>query len=142
MFIIVDPAVAKELVQKYFGEISAGPEASPIVEATATLTEEKIVRKTDKVPHSKVWIAWLSPKLYGPGDADLDILSTLLSDGKESHLYRKLVDELQIAKDIRAYHASARLQSQYMIEATAAEGQGFRQGNPHKHFLGEDCLRR
>jgi zinc protease len=117
-----DPAEAKELVQKYFGEISAGPEASPIVEATATLTEEKIVRKTDKVPNSKVWVAWLSPRLYGPGDADLDILSTLLSDGKESYLYRKLVDELQIAKDIRAYQASSRLQSQYMIEATAAEG--------------------
>ncbi|MBM74322.1 MAG: peptidase M16 [Proteobacteria bacterium] len=117
-----DPETAKSLVEQYFGEIKRGPDPSPRVEASATLEDEKIVRKTDKVPHSKVWIAWLSPKLYGQGDADLDILSTLLSDGKESLLYSKLVDELQIAKDIRAYQSSSRLQSQYIIEATAAKG--------------------
>ena len=117
-----DPIVAKQLVEQYFGEIPRGPDPSPRVDAPAALTEETVVRKTDKVPHSKVWIAWLSPKLYAEGDADLDILSTLLADGKESVLYSKLVDELQIAKDIRAYQSSSRLQSQYIIEATASKG--------------------
>jgi zinc protease len=117
-----DPEEAKDLVQKYFGEIPKGPDTSPVLEAKSTLAEEKVVRKTDQVPHSKVWIAWVSPKIFAEGDAELDILSTLLSDGKDSLLHSKLVDELQIAKDVSAYQYSARLHGQYIVEATAAEG--------------------
>ncbi len=110
------------LVEKYFGEIPAGPAPSPRLDAPASLAEEVVVRKEDKVPHSKVWMAWLTPKLYAQGDAEMDILSSLLTDGKDSRLYRHLVHDKQIAKDISAYQYSALLQSQFLIEATAAEG--------------------
>ena len=62
------------------------------------------------------------PALYAAGDADMDIISSLLSDGKDSRLYKTLVLDKQIAKDIEAYQYSARLHGQYMIEATPAEG--------------------
>ncbi len=117
-----DVEEAKALVEKYFGHVPAGPTPSPIVEATASLTEEKVVRHTDDVPHHKVWLAWHTPALYKPGDADLDVLSGILSAGKDSRLYSKLVHDLKVAKSIEAYQISNLLSSFYVIEATASPG--------------------
>jgi len=117
-----DPAVAKDLIQKYFGEIPRGEDVSSVTDKPATLTEEKVVRKTDNVSENKVWIAWLTPKTYAPGDAEFDILSNLMTEGKDSILYKKLVDELQIAKDVGSFQYSARLQGQFIITATATSG--------------------
>ena len=117
-----DDAEARELVERYFGEIPRGEQPTPVTDAPATLAGEKVVRKTDQVPHDKVWIAWLSPKLYADGDADMDVLSGVLASGKDSRLYKRLVKEKQIAKDVEAYQYSAYLQGQFIIEATASEG--------------------
>jgi zinc protease len=118
-----DPEIAKKLVKQYFGSIPRGKDPSPVLEAPAELTEEKIIRKEDPLaPQSKVWIAWLTPKLYAKGDADLDVFSSVFADGKDSPLYKYLVYEKQLAKDVNAYQYSTRLQGQYMITATASEG--------------------
>ncbi len=117
-----DPAEAKALVEKYFGPIPRGPDAQWVTDAPASLSEEKVVRHESQVPHDKVWIAWLSPKMYAPGDAEMDIISGLLAEGKDSRLYKALVKDQQIAKDVQAFQYSAFLQSQFIIEATAAEG--------------------
>ena len=118
-----EPAEAKKLIGMYFEEIPNKSTPTPLMNMeSVVLKENKIVHKTDKVPFSKVWIAWLSPKLFAPGDAELDIVSTLLSDGKDSRLYKALVEEKELAKDVAAYQYSTQLQSQYMIEATVATG--------------------
>jgi zinc protease len=118
-----DPAQAKELVEKYFGSLPSGPQPSPILEIEPTvLAEEVVIRKTDDVPHNKLWLAWHSPGVYQPGDADLDTLSSTLSAGKDSRLYQKLIEQSQLAQDVEAYQVSMLLGSFYVIEATAAEG--------------------
>ncbi len=118
-----DPAEAKALTEKYFGSLAAGPQPSPILDIAPTvLTEEKVIRKTDDVPHHKVWLAWHSPAVYKTGDAELDTLSSILTAGKDSRLYRALVEETQLAQDVEAYQVSMLLGSFYVIEATASEG--------------------
>lgn len=117
-----DPAVARDLVQQYFGEIPRGEQPTPVTEAPASLSEEVVVRHEDAVPHPRVWIAWLTPALFSDGDAEMDIISALLADGKDSRLYQHLVRDLQIAKEVEAYQYSTRLQGQFIIEATATEG--------------------
>ena len=118
-----DPDEARALVQKYFGDLPAGPQPSPILDVEpVNLTEEKIIRKTDDVPHNKVWIAWHSPAVYQPGDAELDTLSSILSSGKDSRLYQALVEQNQLAQDVSAYQVSMLLGSFYVVEATASEG--------------------
>jgi predicted Zn-dependent peptidase len=118
----IDPTQTRQLVTRYFGDIPRGPDAHPILEAKASLSEEKIVRKPSKVPLDKVWIAWLSPAIYADGDAALDVASAILSDGKDSPLYKRLVRDKKVATDVTAYQASARLDSNFTIEATAAPG--------------------
>jgi zinc protease len=110
------------LVQRYFGDVPRGPEARPVQEGGSALEREVVVRKTDDVPHQKVWLAWHSPAIFAPGDAELDITAALLSDGKESRLHRALVRETQVARDVSAYQASSLLGSLFIVEATAAEG--------------------
>jgi len=117
-----DPAEAKALVEKYFGGIPRGEQPVPVTEAKATLAEPKVVHYGSKVPHHKVWVAWHSPKLYAPGDAELDIVSGLLTSGRDSLLYQRLVKETGLAKDVAAYQSSSYLASSYIIQATAAKG--------------------
>jgi zinc protease len=118
-----DPAQAKELVAQYFGELPRGEDVSSITDAPAELTEEKVVRKEDPLaPHSKVWVAWLTPKALAEGDAEFDVFTSIFTEGKNSPLVKALVYEKQIAKDVTAFQYSARLQGQFIIQATAAEG--------------------
>ncbi|MCP4917148.1 MAG: insulinase family protein [Proteobacteria bacterium] len=118
-----DPDATKGLIDQYFGEI---PRAADPTHATAepvVMTEEVVVRQIEEgVPHQKVWIAWPSPALHAPGDAELDLASSVLSSGKESKLYSALVLDQQIAKEVEAYQVSFGLGSMYIIEATAAAG--------------------
>ncbi|MFK7930094.1 MAG: M16 family metallopeptidase [Myxococcota bacterium] len=117
-----DPAVAKVLVVENFAGIPKGPVGERPSVTPVTLTEPLIVRQTEDVPEQRVWMAWHSPAFFADGDADLDLLSSVLSEGKESRLYQRLVKEKQIAKSIRASQSSGLYGSRYMITATAAPG--------------------
>ena len=118
-----DPDTAKALVEQYFGEIPSGPEPEPRQDEPFTLSETQVIRQEEAgVPFQKVWIAWPSPPLYAEGDADLDLLSSVLTSGKDSRLNRVLVYEKQIAKSISASQVSRSLTGMYLIQATAAEG--------------------
>ena len=118
-----DPAQAKELVEKYFGPIQSGPEPQVTTAEPNVLSEAKVLRQVEAgVPFEKVWLVWNSPALWEPGDAELDVLSSALSSGKDSRLHRRLVHELQIAKSVEAYQVSRHLAGAYMVEATAAAG--------------------
>ncbi len=117
-----EPAEAKQLIERYFAPIPAGAEPTKLVAPQVALTAPKRVDATDDVPFEKVWLAWPSPALNAPGDAELDLLSSTLTDGKDSPLYRVLVREKQIAQDVTAAQVSNGLQSFYMINATVAPG--------------------
>jgi zinc protease len=117
-----EPEQAKALVEKYFGSIPAGKRASLPKVPPAELT--KIVQQThpDDVKLPRVYLAWHSPPLYKKGDAELDLLGSVLSDGKTSRLYQPLVYDKKIAKDVNAYQVSMRLGSFFVVQATAAPG--------------------
>ena len=117
-----DPAEAKALVQKYFGDIPRGADPTPITSAPATLPASKVLHYESRVPHHQVSLAWLSPPLFAEGDATLDFVASMLTEGADSRLYQELVQKQQIAKDVVAYQGSARLASQFIIQATAAPG--------------------
>ena len=113
---------AKAWIEKYFGTFERGPQPSPILKAEAPLPEAKTIEMTDDVKLPRVYLLWQSPPLYGEGDADLDVLSSLLTDGKSSHLYKSLVFDKRIAKDVSAAQYSQRLGSVYNVTATVAPG--------------------
>ncbi len=118
-----DEPEARELIARYFGAVPRGPEPEHLRPAApATFTEERRVRATDDVPFEKVWLVWHTPALYAAADAELDLLSSALSSGKDSRLYKALVHEQQIAQDVSAQQSSSALESLYVITAQAAAG--------------------
>ncbi len=118
-----DEATAKNLIEAQFGGIPRGEDPARVeVPDPGPLAENIELREYDDVPHQKVWMAWRAPAFYKPGDAELDLLSSVLTDGKDSRLQKVLVQEKQIAQDVSAWQASAYHGSTYVISATAAKG--------------------
>ncbi len=118
-----DPDEAKDLVDRYFGDLPVVPAPERVEVPTWKMAEEVVVRQTEAgVPHQKVWLAWPSPALHAEGDAALDVVSSVLSGGKDARLQKSLVHEKQIAQKVSASQASFAEGSMYIIQATAAKG--------------------
>jgi len=117
-----DPAVVKPLIEKRFGALRNSPVPAPPAVPKAKL--DKVVRETltDNVELGKVIMAWHSPARYAPGDAELGLLSLVLSEGKVSRLYKALVYDQSLAQEVVAYQASADAGSYFQIEAMAQPG--------------------
>lgn len=118
----IDYDRTKALVEKWFGEIPRGQPVMPVAPPPAMLTEVTKKTMTDRVQLPRLYLAWLTPAAYRPGDAALDIVASLLSGGKNSRLYKRLVYELQIAQDVQAYQQSQALGSSFFVVTTARPG--------------------
>jgi zinc protease len=112
----------RALVEKWFGEIPRGPVVEPIAPPAAILTGIQKKTLTDNVTLPRLYLAWLTPRFYAPGDSALDVTSSVLSGGKNSRLYKRLVYDMQIAQDVSAFQQSGALGSTFMIVATARSG--------------------
>jgi zinc protease len=112
----------RALVEKWFGEIPRSSVVEPVAPPAAILTEVKKKTLTDKVTLPRLYLAWLTPRFYAPGDSALDITSSVLTGGKNSRLYKRLVYDMQIAQDVSAFQQSGALGSQFQIVATARTG--------------------
>jgi len=117
----IDPDEALALVDQYFGEIEPGDAVTP-VGASAGLPGDVRIRFEDRVELPRLYLAWLTPAMFADGDADLDLATDLLSNGKTSRLYRRLVFDERIATDVSASQNSREIAGYSQITATAAPG--------------------
>jgi zinc protease len=116
----IDPAKTRALVEKWFAEVKPG--TTPVTpidypHPNVTAVQKKTIK--DRVQLPRLYLTWVTPAHFEPGDAELDVLSSLLAGGKNSRLYKRLVYELQIAQDVAAFQASKALNSEYQIVVTA-----------------------
>ncbi len=122
-----DPKAALQKVQKAFGGIPShgkpkdpgAPGFDPNVSTLAAVVRETL---RDDVELPKVVMAWQSPKHFAPGDAELDLLSSVLANGKASRLYQALVYEQKLAQNVEAFQASGVLGSRFMVGVIARPG--------------------
>ncbi len=118
----VDTERAFDLAERYFGECPDGPTPLPVTASVVPGVERRLVQE-DRVELPRLYVAWHSPAMYAPGDAELDLAADLLANGKTSRLYRELVYERHIAVDVSASQHSRELSSFFLLAATAAPGQ-------------------
>ena len=118
-----DPATIKALVEKYFGSIAGGAEPPPLVAKTEPIVGERRVALTDEVELPKVYLGWITPKAFAPGDAELQLGASVLADGKSSRLYAELVEKQQIAQSVNAYQYPLTLGSVFGVEILGKPGQ-------------------
>jgi zinc protease len=122
----IDSARALALVEDHFGDIERGAHIDP-VRVEASLSGEVRIQFEDRVELPRLYLTWLTPAMFAEGDADLDLATDLLANGKTSRLYRRLVFEERIATDVSASQNSREMAGYAQVTATAAPG----------HTLGE-----
>ena len=115
----IDVKTAREKVEKYFGNIPAGPPVAhqEVWVAKMTGSHREIVQ--DRVPQARIYKVWNIPE-YGSADADyLDLVSDVLSVGKTSRFYKRLVYDDQIATNANAFVPLNEIAGQFYVQATA-----------------------
>ena len=118
-----DPAQAKKLVEKYFGTLPSRPKPTPSEVAPVKVPRELIIRHEEEVAALPgVFMAWHTPALFANGDAEGDVLASILTHGKSSRLHRRLVRDKQLAESVSASQQSLSAQSVFQIEAVVAPG--------------------
>ena len=118
----LEPVSTRRLVEKWFGDVKASARVEPASIPSVSLAST--IKKTivDQVQLSRLYLAWITPRHFEPGDAALDVVADVLAGGKNSRLYKRLVYELQIAQSVVASQSSAELASQFEIQVTPRPG--------------------
>ncbi len=118
----LDLVKTRALVEKWFSDVKPAAPPDPITIPGVMLTGVQKKTITDRVQLPRLYLAWLTPRHFEPGDAALDIVSDVLAGGKNSRLYKRLVYDMQIAQDVSASQQSQALSSSFQITATARPG--------------------
>ncbi len=108
----------KKMVQKYYGDI---PKKETI--KRGTFVEEPITKTLHGEYHDPniqipaIMAAYRTPSMKTRDSRVLDMISTILSDGKSSRLYKKMVDTKKEALQVGAFSASQEDYGMYVIYA-------------------------
>jgi len=118
----ITPGVAREKVEKYFGDIPSGP---PIVKEgawVAKMTGEHRQVMQDRVPQARVYKIWNVPQYGAPDATYLDLASDILAGGRSSRLYKRLVYQDRTATSVAGYLDAREIAGQFVLIATAQPG--------------------
>ncbi len=116
-----DPVRAKELIARYFGPLAAGPPPSS-VQAQPAAARASHSELADEVKLPRIHWSWPGLADDHPDSPALGMLATVLAGGETSRLYKILVRELRLAKDVSADHDAKEIAGFFTLRATAAEG--------------------
>jgi predicted Zn-dependent peptidase len=118
-----DPQRLRADIDKYFASLPnhGRPKLNPPDEARI---ERPISLRRTLRPGTlpMVWLGWHSPRALTREDAAADVLSTVLTTGKSSRLYRRLLHDKSLAQSVSARQQSLAAQSAFVIEAIARPG--------------------
>jgi zinc protease len=119
----VTPEVAKEKVEKYYGDIPAGP---PIAKQEVWIAKRTGTHRgwvQDRVPQARLYRIWNVPEFGSPEEAQLDLAAQVLGGGKTSRLYKRLVYKDQIATSATASNDTSEIGGQFDFTLTANPGE-------------------
>ncbi|MEO6810264.1 MAG: pitrilysin family protein, partial [Isosphaeraceae bacterium] len=114
----LDEDRALALAERYFGGLPGGTKALRPRTPASTLTEAVEIRMFDRVELDRIYTAWPSAPQFHEDDAALVLLADVLTRGRSSRLYRKLVVETELAQDVSAYQSGRELAGSFGVVAT------------------------
>lgn len=118
----VNPQEVYQKVLKYFGDIPSGPTVERQEINIPDHPHDTYQVYQDRVPEARVLFAWNTPQFGDREDIHFDLISSILSSGKNSRLYKRLVYEDQIASSVVSFQASAELASNFVTWANVKPG--------------------
>ncbi len=112
----IDVEQTKEWIKKYFGPIPRGEKLSK-----KTFTEKPISKpitasyEDPNIQKEMIVASYRTPSMKTRDSRVLDMISTYLSDGKSSKLYKKIVDDKKMALQIGAFNYSLEDYGMYIL---------------------------
>jgi zinc protease len=138
----IDLATAKELVSKYFGDIPAGPSPIKKKKWVAKRSGQKREIMYDRVPNTRIYKTWNTAEIGTQDHAQLELIASLLSGGKNSYLYQKLVYEEQLATGVEAFYYGREIAGQFWIYADLANGRSLEELEQGINQVVQDFIKR
>mgnify|MGYP001573770963 FL=1 len=114
---------AKNLIEKYFGEIKRRQEVEPLEPQPVTLSQIKRLYHEDNFATApQLNMVWPTLQQYTDDAYALDFLGQLLSQGKKAPMYKILVKEKELTSRVGAYNNSQEIAGEFSISVTANSG--------------------
>jgi len=118
----IDAKTAREKVEHYFGDIPPGPPVARQGPWIAKRTGSQRGTMQDRVPQARLYKVWNVPQWSSADATYLEMAASVLSDGKSSRLYKRLVYREQIATDVDASVAEREIGGLFSVTASARPG--------------------
>ena len=108
----------KKMIEDYFGPIPAGEEVTRNFPEEAPITETiKATAYDANIQIPGILLGYRTPAMTERDAYVLDMISSVLSDGKSSRLYKKLVDDQKQALEVAAINLGQKEYGTYVIFA-------------------------
>jgi zinc protease len=118
----ITPEVARQKVEKYFGDIPAGP---PLAKHEAWIAKRSGTHRgivQDRVPQARLYRVWNVPGTNTATEPLLDLAAQVLGGGKTSRFYKRLVYKDQLATTATSSNDSNEIAGQFDLTLTARPG--------------------
>ncbi|HUL81802.1 MAG TPA: pitrilysin family protein [Gammaproteobacteria bacterium] len=134
----IDLATARSKVEHFFGDIPPGP---PLVQRQRWIPDSvpasRLVMQ-DRVPQARIYKVWRGPEWRSDDTPLFELIDAVLTSGKSSRLYQRLVYADQIATDVGAFSIDGEIAGGYVAYATVAVGHDL---HLVEHALDEEIAR-
>ena len=118
----ITPEVARQKVEKYYGDIPPGP---PLAKHQAWIAKRSGTQRfvaQDRVPQARLYRIWNVPGANTPEGALLDLGAQVLGGGKTSRLYQRLVYRDQLATSATSSNDADEIAGSFDLTLTARPG--------------------
>jgi zinc protease len=117
-----DPVQARKWVEKYFGPVQRGPVVTLPVVTQPKLNGTVRAGMEDRVSAPQITMVWHTVPAMTKDEAPLDVLASVLGQGRNSRLYKSLVYDNQIAQQVNAFSNTRELAGTFQITAVPRRG--------------------
>ena len=118
----ITPAEARPLVEKYFGDIPAGPKSIPAAAAVPTLKAPVTATFHDEVANTTIYRMWAVPGITAKDTPALEMAASVLGGLASSRLDNALVRDKKTAVGVSAGVEELERVGEFQVEATVRPG--------------------
>lgn len=117
-----NPDTTRKMIEDYFGDIPSGPPIDRYGRMDSSLRGNVALTSYDSVQLSRLYLNWPTNPNFDRLQAPTELLAAVLGGGKSSRLYKSLVYEQQIAREIRVYDYGQEIAGEFAIMGTVNPG--------------------
>lgn len=128
----------KELSEKWFGPIPAGPEIQRDLPREPQQTAQRVIEVEENVPVDALYMTFHMDGRMGEKYHATDLLSDILGRGKSSRLYSELLDGQRIFNSISAHVTGSIDPGLFVIEGKLNQGRSMEEAENAIWLLIED----